>query len=889
MLQFVVRRAAWAAVILSVVSYAVAKEIPVVVSADASDAEKFAAEELTAHLQHLYPDERFSVATAAPGGATHILLGTVKSQLKLAKHLPAAGLAKPESFLVSTAKEGDAEIGVIAGADPRGVLYGVYGLLEKLGYGFYLSYNTEPPPRPGQLKLTDWTASDTPLFPDRAVFPWHNFLSGSSAWDLPEWQRWLTQIGRMRYNTVMVHCYGNSPIFTFDFRGKTKPVGYFTSTAKGREWGTQHVNDVRRLFGGESFTEPVFGAGIAKVPDEKRVEAAVGLMQQVFKLAHSRGFHVSFVLDVETPESNPQELIRQLPPGARLGSGECQLANPDTPEGYEYYRAEISTLLRLYPQIDRLILFYRFQEIPWRDVKVQDFPESWKAEFTAGQEKKPQLRNDPKAVPMFVLAKMAAAVGRVLRELGRADVELCASAFAHEFLPAADQFLPPEVSLVMMDQTDSIEAAGFGELLGSVGGHRKLYPVFWANHDGRGYLIRPHTPYAKLSTFLRSANCTGLSIIHWNTRTMDIYFKSLGAQLWQATQDQPLAETAREMAAHSFGESARQPGGEYLLRWVTEAPTFARETSDRFYNRCILKDPAGVAAQCQERLDLLAKVSQASSAPSGRKWVEYFRGLERFVLAFFESQMAYEEAQAMREEGRVQQAREALARCKPEAVIRQYAEVSSPAALGGITKGEQGILVSMNLRWLPYIISERQAEGLEPVRLRFQPTFHDPLAMDSGASTFYFDKQQRLWKGLGEKETGMPVFVQQPDAPTDEVCSCGVKIEQKVLGRGLVFQLGPIMGDKLPPGRYTAQLIFAPQPVFADVTLQGSPTLLPAVEKLTIPAGGTEPVRITRTLEITQGAVRVMIFPTFGTVYLCGAILEPAAGASAAIPHSLTP
>ena len=136
----------------------------------------------------------------------------------------------------------------------------------------------------------------------------------------------------------------------------------------------------------------------------------------------------------------------------------------------------------------------------------------------------------------------------------------------------------------------------------------------------------------------------------------------------------------------------------------------------------------------------------------------------------------------------------------------------SSLALGGITKGEQGILVSMNLRWLPYIVSERQAEGLEPVRLRFEPTFHDPLAMDSGASTFYFDKQRRLWKGLGEKETQMPVFAESPDAPTDEVCSCGVKIEQKILGQGLIFQLGPIMGDKLPPGRYTVHLIFAPSP-----------------------------------------------------------------------------
>jgi hypothetical protein len=246
-------------------------------------------------------------------------------------------------------------------------------------------------------------------------------------------------------------------------------------------------------------------------------------------------------------------------------------------------------------------------------------------------------------------------------------------------------------------------------------------------------------------------------------------------------------------------------------------------------------------------------------------------------------------------------ARQALARSKPEAVIEQFAQTSS---LGGITKGEQGLIVSMNLRWLPYITSERQAEGLEPVRLRFEPTFYDPLAMDSGVNTFYFDNERHLWKSLGEKETNLPesvpgalppllvggytaerpanaehksVFVQTPNAPTDEVCSSGLKFEH-----GMSFRLGPIMGDNLAPGNYTAHLFFAPKPVFADITLRGSPTLLPATEKLKIQSGGTEPVQITRTLEVTQGALRVTISPTFGTAYVCGAILEPAVAASAA-------
>ncbi len=180
------------------------------------------------------------------------------------------------------------------------------------------------------------------------------------------------------------------------------------------------------------------------------------------------------------------------------------------------------------------------------------------------------------AVPLFVLSRMIAAFDRVLHELGRADVRLAGSAFWYDFIPAADCFFPPETELVVMDQAETIEAAGVRELLQRYRAHRKLYPVFWANHDGRGYLVRPYTPYANLSSFLRTGNCTGASIIHWNTRPMDLYFKSLEAQLWEKTADQPLATTCREMAAHSFGESAAETGGEYLLKWVTEAPRFAR-------------------------------------------------------------------------------------------------------------------------------------------------------------------------------------------------------------------------------------------------------------------------------------------------------------------------
>ena len=110
------------------------------------------------------------------------------------------------------------------------------------------------------FSFSDWQLADKPLVRDRLVFDWHNFLSGCSTWNLPDWQSWIRQSQKMRYNAVMVHAYGNNPMVSFSFNGKTKPVGYLSTTVQGRDWSTMHVNDVRRLWGGEVFDQPAFGA-----------------------------------------------------------------------------------------------------------------------------------------------------------------------------------------------------------------------------------------------------------------------------------------------------------------------------------------------------------------------------------------------------------------------------------------------------------------------------------------------------------------------------------------------------------------------------------------------------------------------------------------------------
>ena len=245
-----------------------------------------------------------------------------------------------------------------------------------------MSGDTLPAPKTNAFDFAGWQLANAPLARERLVFDWHNFLSGCSTWNFPDWQKWIAQSQKMGFNAIMVHAYGNNPMAEFSFDGVAKPVGYLSTTIKGRDWSTMHVTDVRRMFGGEVFDQPAFGAEAGLVPDDRRVAAAQSLMQQVFADAASHGMSVYFAVDVDTPSANPQELVRRLPESARFqasgatwtmtgsSTNRIWLANPDTAEGFAFYHAQVEGLLKTYPQITKLVGWFRRDGTPWMTLKA---------------------------------------------------------------------------------------------------------------------------------------------------------------------------------------------------------------------------------------------------------------------------------------------------------------------------------------------------------------------------------------------------------------------------------------------------------------------------------------------------------------------------------------
>jgi hypothetical protein len=892
-----------------------ADPIAIVTDPAASPLEQIAARELAGALQAIHPRDRFSLVAELPAAGKAVVVG-LATRPSVRRHLGRDATAAPESYVIRRVRQDRLDLGIIAGADPRGTAYGVYALLRKLGCAFDLSGDALPRPHEAGFTFDGWDLGDRPLTGERLVFNWHNFLSGCSTWNLDDWRRWTTQTQKMGYNAIMVHAYGNNPMAAFTFEGTAKPVGYLSTTVKGRDWSTQHVNDVRRLLGGEVFDRAVFGAEAGLAPDAQRVRAAQALMQAVFAHAAERSMGVYFAVDVDTPSAHPPEMIMKLPERARFeipsrastaggAPGKIWVPNPDTPEGYAFFRTEVEALVQTYPQITHLVAWFRRGGTPWMELKPADLPAAWQREFAAEIARTPEAAEFWHAAGLFAVGKIVRAFERALQDRAAGRVTLAAGTWGFEFLAGADRFFPSGVPLLGLDYDVLREKPQLGDAasrapLRAIGARRPLIPIVWAHHDDGHYLGRPYTPLPDFASKLHDARASGFGIIHWTTRPLDLYFASLAQQIWNSTKDQPLRETCRLLAAGWFGPENREVMGEYLEAWMTHAPRFGRETSPRFIDRK-LADIPGIIAGCRARLKLIDAAATAQLTREQRDRLDYHRGLEQFIAAFHEGQGRFQDSQEALQRGDRTGARHALAGFEPGALIEQFARFS---AHGGITRGEQGLIVTMNTRWLSHVVQHRQVLGLEPLRVNFAPTSHDLLAQSRGTFTFHFDAQRALWDCRGTQETGANVFSLPATATNTRFHSSAPAAWKEIGQTGITSQqpltiaVRPIMTPDnqkkptpLPAGDYRLRVLLldptstAPGQRVFDLAVrvlsakrETAFTLLDRVDIFERMGGALRLLELSYPLRLESsnaGGIELRLTPVNGDALLCGVVLEP--------------
>jgi hypothetical protein len=198
--------------------------------------------------------------------------------------------------------------------------------------------------------------------------------------------------------------------------------------------------------------------------------------------------------------------------------------------------------------------------------------------------------------------------------------------------------------------------------------------------------------------------------------------------------------------------------------------------------------------------------------------LNYYKGLERYIRDVHENENAFRRAEERLRTGDLEAARAAMRECNPEETIERFAKFAS---LGGVTRGEQGLVVSLNTRWLSRYQRLRQGLGMAAARTKFGPTQHDPLAQSVGRYTFYFGKDRSFWQVWGTQETGAALYLLPERAKValadgmraedEEICRDGIQSETP-----FKLNLGPILATKsrgnpsamqLPAGTWRIELL----------------------------------------------------------------------------------
>ncbi len=206
-----------------------------------------------------------------------------------------------------------------------------------------------------------------------------------------------------------------------------------------------------------------------------------------------------------------------------------------------------------------------------------------------------------------------------------------------------------------------------------------------------------------------------------------------------------------------------------------------------------------VVEKTKKRLQVLEKVDLNALKEQGKKEYEYQLGMERFIISFFENHHHIHAAYTLIEQGEIEQSIPHIKKMCPEETIEMYSNTISDYEA---TRGEKGVLITLNLQWLPDYMDVKQRAGLEPLRINFQPTSHDPLARGAGKYTFFIDDEKNYWNSLGEEELGVKAGT-NGTLPLNSINDSWIEISSPVK-----IPVQTIRNFNLPKGRYKLILYY---------------------------------------------------------------------------------
>ena len=501
---------------------------------NATPLERSAAVELQRYMFVAF-ERVFTIELVAnvPDDAVGLVLGTPDAFPQTETPWP-FGLEPPrdDGYLLHSLRD-DNRLVAIAAPTPNGVQNGVYGYLEELGFGFYLSGDTRPD---HSLKPKPYHESVSPAFAVRGFLPRFGYFCSASTWEFEDYASYIDQMVRMRCNLVAFLARDTDPFAAYSWDGGRVGGEPLANTADAVNESqplptSQFFAGTGRYFSGEYF-----GASASFIEDrDTSVRAAKAVLQRAITYAKSRGMKVCLGFEV---------------------GGDA--LDADTQARFE---ARLRSVLESYPAVDFIALWEPEVQalLPHSEPAPRSLWESQARRFADAFSDVPGFARQAEAVRWALFAMRAQ---RIL-EAVRPDVGLVLSGWGGDrwlrctdFFPGMDQVLDENVTFAALDSVRL--APEVAESYGQTAPDRPRWPILWMECDGDLWMPQPNlASAAEACRDVLEKGCQGLLGMHWRTREVDETAAFLARFAWnpELTPEDFCNRRSRDLFGQGLGDT----------------------------------------------------------------------------------------------------------------------------------------------------------------------------------------------------------------------------------------------------------------------------------------------------------------------------------------------
>jgi len=562
-------------------------------------------------------------------------------------------------------------------------------------------------------------------FEIRGVLPWHNFLSGPTAWNMDDYRKYLDNCQKNNINFIAFHNYTGGgeryfnyvePMIKIQYKNILPETGFdHSGTAR---WGYLPMKIKDFAYGTEElFKLPpgveYFGAdcSILAKTNEERYEKAQSLMQKVLQMAHERNIQMAMGFEFGVA---PPEYASIRTHGDMYWMGEGSLVyNPFDPDAAGILYATIDNIIETYKDIDWIYLWLNehcmFGINPQKALRNEDMRKFYNKNnnyYESGE-----INESLKFLGVWAQAYIQRAYNYI--RLKAPGMKIAIGGWGSEsqmalLLQGLDKALPKDIVFSMLNpgQGERSHPDFFKEITRN----RKVWAIPWLEGDASLWHLQPRVDDMKNQ--VNKAYIDGLDgvvAIHWRTEEIRLNWNTFAHFAFHPEDKKTTLEIYQDYCRNEFGFYAEKHLAPELTKLDTTGIIKSINSSVFFsYQPSWGRLNIEQIATCNKMIELISECISREKELKILSNLNWFKLCFEFTLLLNEVSVLLKPAWKLRDsylvgmgetlftKKQIDQAKESLAKAPIEEMIHVFASRVR-------SRGELGELASINQRvWREY-------------------------------------------------------------------------------------------------------------------------------------------------------------------------------------------